>query len=107
MNGGTEKLLAVPKLTSRSEKSMALAVKEALNDWKLEDKVVAMSFDTTWSNTGQKNEAGHLFKVQLGKELLWLACRPHVFEVVIGAISPINSNISKVACTKSSIIFGT
>ena len=50
---GTKKLLAVPKLTSESGKSMALAVK-AWNDWELKDKVVAMGFDTTRSNTGQK-----------------------------------------------------
>ena len=42
----------------------------ALNDWKLQGKVVTMSFDTTRRNTGQKKEACHLFKVQLGKELL-------------------------------------
>ena len=64
---GTKKLLAVSKLTSESGKSMALAVK-ALNDWELEDKVVAMDFDTTRSNTGQKNRACDLFEVQLGKE---------------------------------------
>ena len=35
---------------------MALAAKEALNDLKLDDKVVAMSFDTTRSNTGKRME---------------------------------------------------
>ena len=59
----TEKLLAVPKLTSVSEKDMVLAVKETLNDWKLENKVVSISFNTTRSNTGQKNETCHLLEV--------------------------------------------
>ena len=49
---------------------MALAVKEALDNWKLQGKVVTMSFDTTRANTGQKYGACHLFAVQLGKELL-------------------------------------
>ena len=84
--GGTEKLLAVSNLTSGSEKSMALAVKEALNDWKLEDKVVSMSFDTTRSNTAQKNGTCHLFEVQLGKELLLLSYQHHIFELEIGAV---------------------
>ena len=36
------------------EQSLAIAVKRALNDWKL-DQVVAMSFDTTSRSTGQEN----------------------------------------------------
>jgi len=82
---GTEKLLSVPKLANASGQSMALEVKKSLDDWKLNDKIVAMSFDTTSSNTGRRKGACHLLEVELEKEILWLACRHHIFELIYGA----------------------
>ena len=62
----TEKFLSVPKLDNGPGESIANAVSEVLKDWKLEDQVVAMSFDTTNSNTGRYNGACKLIEKKTG-----------------------------------------
>lgn len=42
-----------------------------------------MSFDTTASNTGVKNGACHLIEKKLGRNLIGLACRHHVHELLV------------------------
>lgn len=49
---GVQNLIGVPKLASGTGEAMASAVAEALDDWGLAERVVAMSFDTTAANTG-------------------------------------------------------
>jgi hypothetical protein len=49
----TEKILGIPKLENGTGVSQASAVAELLIKWKLPDNVVAISFDTTASNTGK------------------------------------------------------
>ncbi|CAI6355634.1 unnamed protein product [Macrosiphum euphorbiae] len=44
-----------------------------------------MCFDTTSSNTGKNKGSCVLLERKLGKNLFWLACRHHIFELVIGA----------------------
>ena len=58
----TEKLLSIPKLDNGTGESIANAMSEVLKYWKLEDQVVAMSFDTTNSNTGRYNGACKLIE---------------------------------------------
>ena len=41
-----------------------------------------MSFDTTAGNTGHLNGACTLLEKQMGRDLLWLACRHHVMELI-------------------------
>lgn len=50
---GTEQLLQSAKLSSGTGISIATAVLKALQDWKISDRVQAMCFDTTNSNTGK------------------------------------------------------
>ena len=45
-----------------------------------------MYFDTTSSNTGRSKGACVLLEQRLGKDLLYLACRHHVMELIIGAV---------------------
>jgi hypothetical protein len=45
-----------------------------------------MCFDTTASNTGRKNGACVLIEQKLGKDLLYLPCRHHIFELVLEAV---------------------
>lgn len=77
------KLLAVPRLPAGTGDEIAKAVVDTLEDWGVKERVVAMSFDTTASNTGRL--AGACVKIQekLGRPLLWLACRHHIFELVL------------------------
>ena len=84
--GGMSKLLAVPKLSSGKGETIATAVHEALEDWHLCDNVQAMCFDTTASNSGSKLGACQLLQEKLGKELLALACRHHINEIVISDV---------------------
>jgi hypothetical protein len=48
-----------------------------LDEWELSDQIIVLGFDSTSSNTGDHKG--------LNKQLLWLACRHHILELVIGA----------------------
>jgi hypothetical protein len=80
---GSTKLLGVPKLTSGSGKAATEAVLEYLKSWQCELLVIGMCFDTTASNTGRLNGACTLLETAIGRSLLWLACRHHMFEVLL------------------------
>jgi len=60
-------------------------VLQSLEDWKLSDKVVGMSFDTTASNTGAARGACTLLQQKIGRPLYNFACRHHIFELVAEA----------------------
>jgi len=74
--------LGVPKLTAGTEEQEAEAVFGLLNQWRLVNKVQATSFDTTAGNTGRLNGACTLLEKKMGHDLLWLACRHHVMELI-------------------------
>lgn len=80
------KTLSVPKLENGSGKSFADAAFNAVKEWKTEQNVIGMSTDTTSSNTGNSNGACVLFEKQMKRNLLYLACRHHTHEVVIGGV---------------------
>lgn len=65
---------------------MAEAVFLALIDWNAIDDIVALSFDTTSSNSGRWSGAAVLLERKLGKNLLKLACRHHIYEVILKAV---------------------
>lgn len=48
--------------------------------------IVGMCFDTTASNTGVLNGACVLLEQKIGRPLLALACRHHIFEIILGAV---------------------
>ena len=77
--------LNAPMLDSGTGEATANAVYNALKAWKLDKVVQAMCFDTTSSNTG--NISGACIKLEqlLRRDLLHLACRHHVMELVAGA----------------------
>lgn len=81
-----EKILAIPKVAQGTGEQVARAATEALQEWNLRDKVAAMSFDTTAANTGRINGACTLLQQKLEKDLLWLACRHHILEVICGDV---------------------
>ena len=72
------------KLPSGTRSHQAKAVVETLNEWGLKEKVVAMSFDTTASNTGRNQRACVLIEQELQKDLLHLACQHQIFELLVG-----------------------
>ncbi|KAG0715601.1 hypothetical protein GWK47_011564 [Chionoecetes opilio] len=43
-------------------------------------------FDTTASNSGVHRGAAKLLEQQLDRKVFYLACRPHILEVLVGAV---------------------
>ena len=84
-NGDSEQILAVPFLESGTGAFTAGAVYETLCEWGLRDIVKACCFDTTAVNTGKDNGSCILLEKKLERHLLNLACRHHIFELVIKA----------------------
>lgn len=80
---GTSKLLTVPALPNGKAAEGSGAIVNAIEDWNLKDKIVAMSFDTTNTNSGCKNGMITRVPKMLKKPLLSLACRHHVAELVL------------------------
>lgn len=81
------KLLAVPTLQDGRGLSQARSTLRALEDWGCQHCVVGLCFDTTSSNTGRVQGAVRHLEDMLGKQLLKLACRHHMLELVVGAVS--------------------
>src|SRR6218665_2190440 len=62
---------------------MADVMIEVLSEWGVKNCIKALSFDTTSSNIGRKNGACVLVEMQLQKEVLYLACRHHIHEILL------------------------
>ena len=78
-------LLCIAKTSDATGRTEAVAVKAALDKWDISTKVIAIGFDTTSSNTGVHRGACTILQQLLERQLLWLACRHHVPELVVGA----------------------
>ena len=85
--GQTEQLLAVPKIGRGTGDEQCNACLRALQDWNLKPMVQGLVFDTTASNNGLKMCACTLIEKALERELVWIACRHHVFEVMLADCS--------------------
>lgn len=62
-----------------------LAIWDLINEYGLAEFVVAFSFDTTSSNSGDKSGACVLLDTNFTRRNLNLACRHHIFEIFLGA----------------------
>lgn len=82
---GVRQMLGVPKLAAGTAEAQACAVMDCLEEWKLCDNVSSLCFDTTSSNTGKHGGACVLLERKIGRELLHLACRHHIMELVLSA----------------------
>jgi len=83
---GVDQLLGVPKLPSGTGEAAATAIQEALVAWSITDHVKCMGFDTTSVNTGKQKGTCTLLEQKLGKNMLWLACRHHILEIILEAV---------------------
>jgi len=83
---GIMKLLGVPKIHRGTGEAQAQAVYQMINEWKLNNHVQLMCFDTTASNTGIKAGACVLLQQELEKPLISLACRHHVHELIVAKV---------------------
>lgn len=84
---GSEQLLGVPKLERATGESIANAAFKVLEDWHITDKVQAICFDTTNTNTGHKNGAAVILERDLLKRtLFWAPCKHHIRELALKEI---------------------
>src|SRR6218665_1381253 len=86
-SGHLEQLPAVPKIGCGTGQQQCDACLCALDDWQLRSKVRGLVFDTNSSNTGLNLGACTLIeKALIKRELIWIACRYHVYEIMLSAV---------------------
>lgn len=85
-SGDTDKILGVPELDDGTGESQATALFEVIVDWGLSDSIKAICCDTTPSNLGRLNGAAVILEQFLEKNLLFLPCRHHIFELILRAV---------------------
>lgn len=85
-NNGSEQLLGVPKLTGGTGEEVATAVFEKLNEWGLTNHVQGLCCDTTASNMGRTNGACILLEQKLCRNLIYLPCRHHIYELILRTV---------------------
>ena len=81
-----EKLLGIPAIPNSSGNEQASAIYNLLQDWDLTDNVQALCCDTTSSNTGRFQEACVLLEQMIGRDLLYLPCRHHIYEIILKSV---------------------
>lgn len=79
-------LLGVPPIKNATGELMAEAVYNTLREWNALQSIEWVSFDTTNSNTGSTKGAILLLERSMRKKLLKLACRHHVYEVILRGV---------------------
>lgn len=83
---GTSKFLGAPKITSSTGANIAEVVYQRLLQWNIVDQVKGLSYDTTASNTGINTGAAILLEKKMGRKLINLPCRHHVYEIFLRAV---------------------
>lgn len=83
---GTSKFLSATAVEPSTGENIATAVRDALVSWNIIDRVGAMSFDTTSSNTGSKSGATVFIQNFLERKLIQLPCRHHMYEIVLKSV---------------------
>jgi len=64
---GVNQFLGVPRLTSSTVEAQASAVACLIESWGLVSRIASMCFDTTSSNSGNRNGTCVLLEQKLGK----------------------------------------
>jgi hypothetical protein len=80
-----EQLLGIPE-SGGSGNEIGDVVFSALVDWGINDTVQALGCDTTTTNTGWKKGACITLERLLKRDLLYLPCRHHVYEVMLKGV---------------------
>lgn len=81
-----QKILAIAKTDDGTGVVVSDTVHEHLDGWSIVESIVAMCTDTTSANTGKNNGALVLFEKKINRNLIYLACRHHMLELIIGAV---------------------
>lgn len=78
-----EQIINSTFLEAGTGQAVAEAVFKSLKSWGIADTISAKCYDTTNVNTGDKNGAAVILERMLGRKLLDLPCRHHVYELVL------------------------
>lgn len=92
--GGTSKFLGAPKVPAGSGENIAEVVHNALIKWDIVNRVSAMGFDTTTSNTGEHVGACILLQNKLDRKLIKFACRHHMYEIVLKYVFEVKHSVT-------------
>lgn len=98
-----EQIIGVQILQTSTGEEQATAVYNALDEWGILDVVQGLCCDTTSSNTGRLNGACIRIEQKLDKNLLYLPCRHHIYELVL--ISVFETKIPQVTTSPSIPLF--
>lgn len=81
------KILGVPRANDGKGVTAAKTIFDACVDWNVVDRINGMCFDTTSANTGRLQGACKILEQEyFGRKLFHLACRHHVYEIVISGV---------------------
>lgn len=80
-----EQLLGIPIVKGKAE-SQSQNIVQLLDDWQITRKIAALCFDTTSTNSGRLTGVCVRLNRILDKDLLLLACRHHVHEIILESI---------------------
>ena len=83
---GNEKLLGVPKISAGTGDNKVNAVYCLLQEWKLIEKVLTMSFDTTSFNSCRHTGVCKRLEDKLGRKHQWLSCRHHILKLILAKV---------------------
>ena len=84
--GQTQKMLSIPALSNGKGITHAEAIYTVLKDWSLDESIAALCCDTTNSNLVCTNGAAVILEQMSETDLLYLPCRHHIFELIIGSV---------------------
>ena len=77
------KILGIAETKDSTGRVEAEKIKDILDNWNVTEKIIALGFDTTSSNTGIRKGSCTILQQLLERQLLWLACRHHIPERII------------------------
>ncbi|CAH0556961.1 unnamed protein product [Brassicogethes aeneus] len=90
----TSKFLSAAVIEPATGENIAIAVRDTLISWNITDRVGAMSFDTTSSNTGHKLGATAFLQEYLDRKLIQLPCRHHIYEIILKRVFELKHSTS-------------
>ena len=81
MSARTPQFIGAPVVQRGTGVLLADACMHCLDDWEATEDIIGIGSDTTSANTGIHEGAAVHIEEQLGKPVLWLACRHHMAEL--------------------------
>lgn len=84
-NSKEAKLLDIQTVANGTALTHTEAILNVIDDWNVQEHIISMCFDTESVNTGRISGVCVLLEDRLQRELLYLGCRHHIFEIFLSA----------------------